>query len=188
MARCPICQAEYTKLAMRDTTCGEYVCRTELRRQKERKKAERAQRKKDKARLQELKPVGQLMAEVQPLFNKMRRMQCGDMGCISCGNENADEYHGGHFIGVGRNASLRFEPKNVWKQCNRCNTYLRGNLLEYRKRLVLLIGLETVEWLEGPHPIKNYTRQDIIDLAAYCRAEIKRLQAKRRGFLNAQAA
>lgn len=38
---------------------------------------------------------------------------------------------------------------------------LHGNQAAYRAQLVREIGLERVEWLEGPHPAKKYTADEL---------------------------
>jgi len=39
-----------------------------------------------------------------------------------------------------------------------------GNLIAYRRGLVEKIGVDRVEWLEGPHEPKKYTREQIIEI------------------------
>jgi len=36
-----------------------------------------------------------------------------------------------------------------------------GNLTEYRRHLINKIGLDRVEWLEGPHDSPRYTESDL---------------------------
>ena len=67
-------------------------------------------------------------------------------------------------MSTGARPELRFEPLNVNKQCSACNNHLSGNIVEYRKALINKIGLEHLEWLEGPHEPKKYTVDDLREI------------------------
>jgi len=45
-----------------------------------------------------------------------------------------------------------------------------GNVVEYRINLVQKIGQDKIDWLEGPHDPKHYTRDEL--------AEIKRTYSR----------
>jgi len=77
---------------------------------------------------------------------------------------------------VGGHPELRFEEDNCHKQASYCNNYKSGNLAEYRIRLIDKIGLERVEWLEGPHEPKRYRREDYQAIEAEYKAKLKKLQ------------
>ena len=49
-------------------------------------------------------------------------------------------------------------------------------LLEYRKRLIDKIGIEKVEWLEGPHPIVKLTIEDIKEIKTKYTELVKQLE------------
>lgn len=106
-------------------------------------------------------------------------MRDADKPCISCGRHHQGQWHAGHYMGVGRHPALRFEPDNVHKQCKPCNTDLSGNLIRYRAKLVDLLGLERVEWLEGPHEPLKLTVDEIKELKAHYRAETRRITKER---------
>ena len=76
---------------------------------------------------------------------------------------------------------MRFEELNVWKQCAPCNNHLSGNVILYRRALVDLIGLDKVEWLEGPHEAKKYSVDDLIEIKREYVAKKKALEAQRNG-------
>jgi rubredoxin len=88
----------------------------------------------------------------QTVFNTYIRTRDKELPCVSCGKNNEKQFHAGHYRSVGSCPELRFEELNVWRQCATCNTYLHGNLIEYRKELIKRIGVDKVEWLEGPQP------------------------------------
>ena len=88
----------------------------------------------------------------QTVFNTYIRTRDKELPCVSCGKNNEKQFHAGHYRSVGSCPELRFSELNVWRQCATCNTYLHGNLIEYRKELIKRIGVDQVEWLEGPQP------------------------------------
>jgi hypothetical protein len=51
-----------------------------------------------------------------------------------------------------------------------------GNLLGYRPRLLEKIGMEKLEWLEGPHAPKKYTIDELKALTAHYRALTRELK------------
>ena len=88
----------------------------------------------------------------QTVFNTYIRTRDKELPCVSCGKNNEKQFHAGHYRSVGSCPELRFSELNVWRQCATCNTYLHGNLIEYRKELINRIGVDRVEWLEGAQP------------------------------------
>ena len=72
---------------------------------------------------------------------------------------------------------MRYEPLNVWLQCAPCNTHLSGNAVLYRQALLLKIGAEKLDWLEGPHPTRHYTVDNLKALKADYTGMAKALKA-----------
>lgn len=91
-------------------------------------------------------PLPKLLSRAQVVFNAWIRQRDMHLGCISCG---ASVDHAGHYLAQGHYSSLRFSEHNVNGQCIKCNTYLHGNLINYRKGLVKKYGSEVVEMLEN---------------------------------------
>lgn len=99
------------------------------------------------------KGVAGLIGIAQKHFNKWIRERDLDHNemfkCISCGKfKSKRQMHAGHFYSAGHHGALRFDEDNVHGQCSHCNTFLHGNLIEYRKRLELKIGKERLERLD----------------------------------------
>ncbi len=64
--------------------------------------------------------------EAQKAFNAYIRARDAALPCISCGETNPPDLHGGqwdcgHFKTVGAYPELRFEERNAHKQCKSCN-------------------------------------------------------------------
>ena len=113
---------------------------------------------------------------LQVTFNTFIRLRDKDLPCISCGVLKCEEFHAGHYI-ASTYQYHRFNTKNVHKQCSRCNTHLRGNLISYRIELIKRIGLEEVEYLENSrHMMLEITIPDIKDLIIKYKEKIKELK------------
>ena len=138
------------------------------------RKAKAVDQRETRAKLQKFKSLADWAKEAQKEFNTFIRLRDADLPCISCGRHHQGQYHAGHFLSVGARPELRFDESNVHKQCAPCNTYLSGNAVLYRKGLVDCIGLAGVESLEGPHPTRHYTVDELkaikTDYAARTRA------------------
>lgn len=176
--------------------CAQAIGRREVEKKQAREQAEavrqaKAERKEKRAwirkKKQELKTAKQLTQDLQPVFNKWVRVRDADKPCISCGrydHEIPDHFTGGkvdcgHYRTVGGNPELRFEPLNAHKQCKHCNKDLAGNVVEYRKGLVVRIGPGKLDWLEGPHKAKKYTRDQLLELIDWYRKDTRRMEKER---------
>ncbi|MFJ2362482.1 recombination protein NinG [Pseudomonas sp. NPDC087697] len=145
-------------------------------REKARKAIVEVGRKEIRAAKERIKPRAQYVREAQQAFNEFIRLRDKDLPCVSCGRHHEGQYHAGHYRTVGANPELRFEPLNVWKQCAPCNNHKSGDIVNYRITLVRRIGLERVEWLEGPHEPKRYTIEELKAMKADYRAKIRELK------------
>lgn len=105
----------------------------------------------------------------QSTFNAWIRFRDSGTPCVSCDKPDSGTHqrHASHFRSVGACAELRFNSLNVHTSCSVCNNHLSGNIAGYRPRLIDKIGIELVEWLEGPHEQKKYTCDQLRDLRAY---------------------
>ena len=139
------------------------------------KKAEKKWRKEKKIRKDNLKTIQDLLKEAQIIFNSYIRLRDKDDPCISCGKTNLKKVNAGHYIASGKSKYLTFHLDNVSKQCEYCNNFLHGNLVEYRLGLIKKIGLERVEYLEeNRHKTKKYTRQELLDIIDEYKEKIKK--------------
>ncbi len=147
---------------------------------KARKALAQVERKEIKLRKEALKSRADHMKDTQQAFNEWVRYRDAALPCVSCGRHHEGKYDAGHYRTVGSNPALRFEPLNCHKQCVPCNQHKSGNVIEYRLELVRRIGIDKVEWLEGPHEPKKYTIEELKALTAKYRAltrELKRAAA-----------
>jgi hypothetical protein len=135
------------------------------------------ERREIKVRKEKLKSRADHLKDTQQAFNAWVRARDAGQPCISCGTTADVQYCAGHYRTTAAAPELRFEPLNVNLQCNRnCNMGKSGNLLGYRPGLIKKIGIEAVEWLEGPHEAKKYTVDELKAMTADYRAKTKELK------------
>lgn len=175
MSKCAICRAEFERRYMTSKTCGDPICKAELKRQKERKKAERES---TRIRKEKLKSRNDWLNEAQRVFNAYIRARDGNI-CISCGTQSPDiQYCAGHYRSRGAAPQHRFNEANVHTQCNHyCNMKLSGNIIQYRPALIAKIGLAAVEALENDNAARYYAIEDIRELIKHYKEKVKAMKA-----------
>ncbi len=153
-------------------------------RERQNKKAMQSQAKKEKEerrrlreRKQAVRPRSWYLKECQKWFNKFIRLRDSQEPCISCGRHHQGQYHAGHYKTVGAAPELRFEELNCHKQCAPCNNHLSGNIVNYRLSLIKKIGLDKVEWLEGPHKPIKITIDELKELIADYKLKCKEVES-----------
>lgn len=114
-----------------------------------------------------------LLRYTQQAVNSFIRLRDRDLECVSCGGSVEQA---GHYRSVGSHPELRFEELNINGQCQRCNHFLSGNLIDYRINLVKRIGVEKVEWLEGPHERKKLILDEIREIRATYETKVRELE------------
>lgn len=133
--------------------------------------------KETKVRLKDgLKTNQDWLKEAQTIFNKYIRLR--DMGllCISC-NTLPKKKNAGHYFSSGGHSNVRFDEDNVHLQCEHCNTYLSGNLLNYQIGIEKRIGADRLIELQGrAHLEKRWTVDELKEI-------IKKYKTKVRGLI-----
>jgi hypothetical protein len=88
-----------------------------------------------------------------------------DKPCISCNSTTADTFDGGHFYKAEVYSGLIFNENNCHKQCRKCNRFMNGNELNYRKGLIARYGIDYVTNLDNIcdiNRVKKYTKEELI--------------------------
>lgn len=168
MRTCRICKTKFMPRYPMQSVCDDFECRCKYAQQvaeKSKREREKAERATDKQRKESLLSRSQWLKKAQAAFNRWIRERDYYAPCISCGVVSRECWDAGHYRSVGSNPALRFHPDNCHKQCIPCNQHKHGNAVEYRLGLVKRIGLDRVEFLEGPHDPMHYS---IPDLKAIC--------------------
>lgn len=172
--KCKWCKDTFQPERQFQEVCQPFPCSFELSKEKARAK----QKKKDKARLQDLQPLSHWLDETQKVFNAFIRARDAGNPCISCGTPVTNEWCAGHYRTRGAAGHLRYNEQNVHRQCNRyCNQELSGNIINYRPRLIEKIGVEAVEALENDNSAKKWTRDELEAMRASYRKRTKELEA-----------
>ena len=140
---------------------------------------QKTRRKKDKETREKLKTITQLINEARKPFQRWIRKRDEKQPCISCGNLNSPVWDAGHYLKAEVFTGLIFDEMNVNKQCRKCNTYLGGNEVEYRKGMVKKYGLEAVRYLEESANKLRRHRYSREELKSIKKEYLKRLRDER---------
>ena len=173
--RCKACGKEFTPDRAFQKACG-YRCAIELAQEAREKAVERRKRRESRAARVKLKTRSDWLREAQSECNKYVRERDRDLPCISCGRHHRGQYHAGHYRSIGAAPELRFHPGNIHKQCSACNNHKSGNAIEYRIGLVRKLGAAYVEWIERQNSAQNLTIDDIKEIKAYYKEQLKWLK------------
>jgi len=168
---CKVCKEPFVKFRTLQTICGKLRCAKQVG-----KLARKAERESVKKRKEAAKKRSDWMREAQDAFNGYIRKRDRELACISCGRYHRGQYHAGHYLSLGSRPELRFDEDNVHRQCQPCNTHLHGNLVLYRMALLDRIGDERLARLEGPHPARKYTIEDLKQIRATYRRKAKEIE------------
>ena len=139
-------------------SCAHSIVRAKNEQAEQRKRSD--ERKADRARKQELKPLSYWTERAQKQVNRYIRMRDRGKPCISCSTPWAPNFQAGHWLTTKARPELRFHLDNIAAQCVQCNLFKSGNQQLYRVALVQRIGSERVESLEGPHALPRWRKED----------------------------
>jgi len=129
--------------------------------------------KKKKKMQAELETVQDLVKAAQLVFNKFIRLRDKDELCISC-KQVPKKVNAGHFWNANNHWNVRFDEDNVHIQCERCNSYLSGNLIEYRQHLLTKIGAERYNQLEAKARVtRKFTKDELKEIIKTYKNKIK---------------
>ncbi len=186
--RCQFCRESYTPARTTQKVCSMQCAINLTEKDKLKVFSKETRRRKEK-----LKSKAQWIKEAQIEFNKFIRLRDASALCISCdrtkseieGNDNwklGGAWDCGHFLTRGARPELRFEELNAYKQCKSCNggsgKFTKKNdtvCKAYREKLIKKIGIDKVEWLEGPHEPLKLSIDDIKEIKAKYKAKCKEL-------------
>jgi len=135
--------------------------------------------KKKKAKMKnDLLTIQDYIKLAQQVFNKYIRLRDKGNVCISC-QKTPKKENAGHFWNANNHWSVRFDERNVHLQCEHCNTYLSGNLIEYRKQLINKIGIEQLTLLElEANKTRKFTIEELKEIINTYKQKIKQYEAQ----------
>jgi len=114
---------------------------------------------------EKLKTIGEYKADARKSFQKWIRLRDSNKSCISCNSSTADTFDGGHFYKAEVYSGLIFNENNCHKQCRKCNRFMNGNELNFRKGLIARYGIDYVTNLDNICDINRvykYTKEELI--------------------------
>jgi hypothetical protein len=111
----------------------------------------------------------------QQVFNKFIRMRDEGLNCISC-DLPPKKKNCGHYFSQGGHSSVRFDEDNCHLQCEHCNTFLSGNLLNYQIGIEKRIGGERLMKLQAKaHDVKKWTKEELKEIIEIYKKKIKNI-------------
>lgn len=183
--KCAICGNKFQPQGSFDKTCADFECKvkygekaaekSKANREKAERIAAKESRKVIRMKLETMKPLSYWADKTQRAVNAYIRELRKGMPCISCGKHRT-VYDVGHYRSRGASPATRYVHENLWLQCIPCNQHKSGNAIEYRINLVKKIGLERVEWLEGPHEPPRWRKEDYLRIEAEHKALLAELK------------
>jgi hypothetical protein len=176
------CDVRFVPRSMLHKACGpehaELIGATVAAKQKA--KAKKAERAKDRITAEALKTLPELLREAQREFNRFIRFRdrLAGFSCISSGRPldwSGNATDAGHYRSVGAAGHLRFNEDNVHAQSKHDNQYKAGNVVEYRINLIARIGSERVEALESNNTVHKWTKDEVRGIRDTYRAKANQL-------------
>jgi hypothetical protein len=130
--------------------------------------------KKRKSKLKnDLLTLSDYLKLTQQVFNKWIRQRDAGLNCISC-NKKALKENAGHFYNANNHYNVRFDENNVHLQCEHCNTFLSGNLLNYRENIIKKIGEKEFKELElRANKTRKFTKEELKEIIETYKQKLK---------------
>lgn len=97
--------------------------------------------------------IKQLEKKLRAILYPLIKKRDGDT-CFVCGKTDLKgaTWHAGHYCKAELcNLVYRYDERMIHSQCSYCNLWLRGNTIEYRKRLIEEFGEEYTLELENEY-------------------------------------
>ncbi|MEL4016901.1 recombination protein NinG [Dryocola clanedunensis] len=143
----------------------------------ERRRKDEAQQERRSLKVRKLavQPRSYFIKQAQQAVNAYIRERDKHLPCVSCGTLSAAQWDAGHYRTTAAAPQLRFDPRQIWKQCSVCNQHKSGNLVPYRAELIRRIGLAEVESIEGNHDRHRWTIEECKSIKAEFQKKLKDL-------------
>jgi len=172
MPRCKNCKEKFEPIRFNHKYCLKDECiRAFVAEVKEKAWKETKTRMKT-----ELKTTQDWLKEAQVVFNRWIRERDQGQLCISCDKPPLKK-NCGHFYSQGGHSNVRFDEDNCHLQCEHCNTYLSGNLLNYQIGIQKRIGADRLIELQGrAHIPKKWSVDELKEIISMYKTKVKQFQ------------
>ena len=123
--------------------------------------------------MKKAKSISQLKKILDKYFSIYIRQRDNGI-CFTCGSKKEWKYQQcGHFISRSHNAT-RYDETNSHCQDARCNIFLYGNLLEYRRRIIKKYGKGYDEILEKrARTTYQFSTKELLKKIEFYKAKVK---------------
>ncbi len=157
MKKCKNCKEQFTPHNFLQKYCLKDEC---LKKFIEELKAKEWNKK--KKQLQEnIKTTTDYLKIAQQVFNKYIRHRDKGLNCISC-DKVCKKENAGHYYSQGGHSAVRFDEDNVHLQCESCNSFLSGNLLNYQIGIQKRIGAERlIDLTAKAYEVKKWQKDEL---------------------------
>ncbi|WP_340619317.1 recombination protein NinG [Xenorhabdus siamensis] len=189
--KCKECGEQYQPERQLQNTCSIQCAITRGKKLEQRKREElERRRKKDneikqklardklKSRKLAVKPRSYWIQQAQRAVNAYIRERDRDLPCVSCGTFVSSQWDAGHYRTTLAAPQLRFDERNIHRQCIVCNQHKSGNIVPYRVELISRIGLAEVEAVESNHDRHRWTIEECKVIKEEYRQRLKELRAR----------
>lgn len=179
------CRATFTPTRPMQTACRPSCAITlaEIKRKRERKASQLAERAEIRARKEKAKRPKTLRAEAQAAINAYRRTSdiLAGYGCICCGKPFEPQRPGGsvdagHYLSRGSHHHLAFVEMNINAQRKSCNRPGGTTAAAHRLGMIQRYGLAAVEALEADTEPRRYRDDDYRAIRDFYKAKLKELK------------
>jgi hypothetical protein len=167
--RCKNCKEKFEPVRFNAKYCMNEECvRVWVETEKQKQwKAKKTRLKKELMSLQDWLKLAQMT------FNKYIRHRDNGLNCISC-DKPAKKANAGHYFSQGGHSNVRFNEDNVHLQCEHCNSFLSGNLLNYQIGIEKRIGGERLLELHArAHVVKKWTIDECKEIIETYKRKLK---------------
>lgn len=124
----------------------------------------------------DLKTTQDWLKEAQTIFNKYVRLRDMGLVCVSC-QQPPKKKNCGHYFSQGGHSNVRFDEDNCHLQCEHCNTFLSGNLLNYQIGIQKRIGAQKLlELQERAHLTKKWSIEELKQIIQTYKTKVRELQ------------
>jgi len=142
--KCKVCGREFTPKRPL-----QYLCSPGCAIQKVRLDKEMKWKNRKKFLKKDLETLPQLKKRARASFQKWIRARDKDQPCISCGTTYAKQWDASHYYKAETHTGLLFDERNAHRSCSYCNSYLHGNVIDYRKGFITRYGRGICRTLRG---------------------------------------
>lgn len=173
--KCKFCERPFTPIRPLQQICS-YECSMLYAKQLNEKKQQKEWQKRKAKLKSELMTLSDWLKIAQTHFNEYIRLRDKDQLCISCQKPPLKK-NAGHFYNSNNHYNVRFDERNVHLQCEHCNTFLSGSLINYRENLIKKIGISDFTNLsEIANETRKFTINEVKEIIEIYKQKIKTLK------------